>query len=62
MPLLPLFEAHENTDWLALPHFDAVRAERLLAPAGLCCPRVDELLVTRYVERFVASGYLPPPG
>src|SRR5439155_22959255 len=29
---------------------------------GLRCPRVEEALVARYLERFIREGLLPPPG
>jgi thioester reductase-like protein len=57
-PLLSLFLAHDNTDWLHLPHYDDANARR---EAGISCPPVDAALVRRYVERFVVSGYLRRP-
>ncbi|HSD33322.1 MAG TPA: hypothetical protein VLB49_15490 [Gemmatimonadales bacterium] len=39
----------------------APATEAALAAAGLRCPRVDEALVARYLERFIRQGLLPPP-
>jgi len=60
-PLLPLFVAHDNTDWLHLPRYDDAKTKRALADTGVSCPVVDAALVRRYVEGFVVSGYLPRP-
>jgi myxalamid-type nonribosomal peptide synthetase MxaA len=62
-PLLPLFADRSDTDWLMFPPFDAARTERALLGTGIACPAIDLMLVRRYVDRLVASGFLPPaPG
>ena len=59
-PLMPLFVAHSDTEWVLLPPFDATRTTSALDGAGVTCPPVDEALFRRYVERFVQRGFLPP--
>ena len=61
VPLLPLFVDHETTDWLRLPTYDTARTDRALAGTGVVCPAVDAIVVRRYLERFVVSGFLPRP-
>lgn len=61
VPLLPLFAAHENTDWLMLPPYDDARTAQALSGTGIACAPIDAALVRRYVERFVVSGFLPRP-
>jgi len=59
VPLMPLFAAHDNTDWLRLPPYDDTRTKRALAGGG--CPPIDAALIRRYVERFVVDGFMPRP-
>jgi thioester reductase-like protein len=61
VPLLPLFSAHDTSDWLLLPPYDDALARRDLADTGISCPPIDAALFRRYIERFVVSGYLPRP-
>jgi thioester reductase-like protein len=61
VPLLPLFVDHEDTDWLYLPHYDDTAARGALAGSGIACAPVDATLIRRYIERFIAAGYLPRP-
>ncbi|MGK5544758.1 amino acid adenylation domain-containing protein, partial [Streptomyces sp. URMC 127] len=45
----------------ASPRYSRSNTERALAGSGIACPVVGDELVARYVEYFVASGFLPAP-
>lgn len=61
VPLMPLFAAHDNTEWLRLPPYDDARTTRALGGTGVACPPIDAALIRRYVERFVVDGFMPRP-
>jgi amino acid adenylation domain-containing protein/thioester reductase-like protein len=44
------------------PRLGRTNTERALEGTGLVCPPVDDLLLDRYLEYFLTSGYLPRPG
>ncbi|MGW4464052.1 non-ribosomal peptide synthetase [Micromonospora sp. NPDC004704] len=44
------------------PTFDCTGTERAVASAGIHCPPADRVLLGRYVDFFVRTGFLPGPG
>jgi thioester reductase-like protein len=41
--------------------YDDARARAALAPSSITCPPLDERLLTTYLDRLLADGFLPPP-
>jgi len=50
-----------RTKWVAEELLHQARARGALAGSGIACAPVDAALSGRYIERFVAAGYLPRP-
>ncbi|GAA2612953.1 amino acid adenylation domain-containing protein [Actinomadura fulvescens] len=54
---LSVFEAHFSGN---MPELDQTNARRALDGTGLACPPVDADLLDRYLDYFLASGFLTP--
>jgi thioester reductase-like protein len=53
--------APDNFPVDALETIDAGTVQRMVEPAGIVCPRIDERVLGRYLTELVRTGYLAPP-
>ncbi|TCJ96932.1 thioester reductase domain-containing protein [Nocardia alba] len=52
---------HESVDDVRLPFSESVHTRAALRELDIRCPALDRALIHRYLDAFVASGFLPAP-
>ncbi|MFC4127898.1 thioester reductase domain-containing protein [Nocardia rhizosphaerae] len=52
---------HESVDDVRLPFSESALTRSILEPLGIVCPPLDRALIHRYLDAFVAAGFVPAP-